>query len=231
MSTAVIHQPDFLSWLGFFHRLLHADVYIALDCVQFVSRTSRSWTHRDKIKTPRGEKWLTLGVRRAPLGTQIRRIELSDAADWRAANLSLLRENYRGAAHFDAIYTRIEALYAMPCTLLADFNLASIRLLLELFAIDIPIRLASELEPAGASNERLVDILVKAGAGCYLSGLGARDYFRAEPFAAAGIEVRWQEFRHPVYPQLHGDFIPFLSSIDMLFNCGIERSRDILRSC
>jgi hypothetical protein len=40
-----------------------------------------------------------------------------------------------------------------------------------------------------------------------------------ERFAQAGIAVRWQEFKHPVYPQLHGEFVSHLSVVDWLFNC------------
>jgi len=42
--------------------------------------------------------------------------------------------------------------------------------------------------------------------------------------------IEWQEFDHPIYPQLYGDFVPMLSAIDMLFNCGVAQSREILRS-
>ena len=71
-KVAVIHQPDFLPWPGFFHRLLRADLYIALDHVQFVTGTSRSWTHRDRIKTTSGPRWLSLSTQKAPLDTPIR---------------------------------------------------------------------------------------------------------------------------------------------------------------
>jgi hypothetical protein len=81
--SVVIHQPDFLPWLGYFHRLLKADLFIALDQVQFVTGTSRSWTHRDMIKSPQGAKWLSLRVQKAPFGTPIRDILLAPGADWR----------------------------------------------------------------------------------------------------------------------------------------------------
>ena len=227
--TAVIHQPDFLPYLGFFDRLLHADVFVLLDTAQYVNATSRSWTNRDKIKTPQGERWITVSVGSAPHGTPINRIALSDKVDWRANHLNLLQANYRKAAYFAEIYPRLAALYAQPTGLLADFNRASIELLLDLFDIRIEIVLASALKATGRSNELLVTILQEVGATRYLSGVGARDYFRPEPFAAAGIEVTWQDFSHPEYPQLNGPFIPYLSGIDLLFNCGIARSRDILR--
>jgi hypothetical protein len=230
-KTVVIHQPDFLPHLAFFHRFLQADLYVVLDTVQYVDGTSRSWMNRDKIKTPKGERWLTVSVKNAPRGTPIREIELSTATDWRADNLNLLRENYRHAAGFAEIYPRIEALYRRDCRLLADFNLRSIELLLDLLGIRIPLIMAHDLRPAGTKNALLVDLLRKVGATRYLSGPGARAYLDPAPFEAAGIEVRWHEFRHPLYPQLHGEFVPFLSSIDLLLNCGAGESAKLIRSC
>ena len=46
-KTTVIHQPDFFPYLGFFHRLVKADLFIIFDHVQFVRR---GWHNRDKIK-------------------------------------------------------------------------------------------------------------------------------------------------------------------------------------
>ena len=230
MRTVVIHQPDFLPWLGFFDRLRRADLYIALDTAQFVSGTSRSWTHRDRIKTARGPRWLSLSVRKAPLGTPIYEVMLAPDRRWRDDNLNLLRESYQRAPYFGEIFPRVEALYEGAQERLAQMTLESIDLLCTLLGVSVERRLSSTMRPAGSSNEMLADLLSKAGATHYLSGQGARAYFRPEPFARAGIEVQWQAYSHPVYPQLHGAFVPMLSAIDMLFNCGIEQSRTILRS-
>ena len=109
--------------------------------------------------------------------------------------------------------------------------MASIRMLLELFDIKVDIEYSSNLNTTKTKSERLVEILTQVDATHYLSGMGAKDYHQDKPFDDAGIEVIWQDFTHPVYPQLYGEFIPYLSSVDMLFNCGIEKSREILRSC
>jgi len=229
-KIVVIHQPDFLPYLGFFQRLVKADLYVALDHVQFVNGTSRSWMHRDIIKSPRGSQWLSLSVRKAPRDTAINAIDLADF-DWKSRNLNLIRQNYKGAPYFDEIFPELEKLYAMPCSKLCEFTIVSIEMLLRLFDINIPRVNSSSLQPAGNKNELLVDILTKAEATHYLSGVGARDYFDPAPFFDAGIEVIWQNFTHPVYPQLYNEFIPYLSSIDLLFNCGIDKSREILRGC
>lgn len=228
-KTVVIHQPDFVPYLGFFQRFLSADQFIVLDHVQFVTGTSRSWTHRDKIKTPAGEQWITLSVRKAPLGTPIDQIELSTSVDWATANLNLLKQNYRHAPFFDEVLPLVTQLYEAPPRLMADFNLRSIELLMDLLDVRLPWVRSSSLQPEGSSNELLIDLLGKVGATHYLSGNGARGYMQPEKFAQAGIEVVWQNFVHPVYPQQFGAFVPYLSSLDALFNCGIAATRHILR--
>ena len=113
---------------------------------------------------------------------------------------------------------------------MVDFNLYAIKLLLNIFDINIKIYFSSEFNLKTKSNQLLVDLLEKVNATHYLSGIGAKNYHKDEPFKEANIKVVWQDFKHPVYPQLHGEFIPYLSSIDLLFNCGIKKSREILRS-
>lgn len=228
-KTVVIHQPDFVPYLGFFHRFLAADLYIALDHVQFVNGTSRSWTHRDKIKTPQGERWLTLSTKKAGRDTPINQIELSDTVDWIGANLNQLEQNYRKAPYYGEVMPRVSALYERPSRTLSDFNLRSIEILMDMLDVRVPFVLSSTLDPHGQKNEMLIDLLQKVGATRYLSGTGARDYMALDLFRAAGIEVLWQEFIHPVYPQQFGEFVPYLSTLDALFNCGVQGARELLR--
>ena len=227
--SVVIHQPDFLPWLGYFHRLTGADLFIALDHVQFVTGTSRSWTHRDMIKTPQGAKWLSLRVQKASFGTPIRDIQLAPGEDWRRDNLNLIQENYRKAPYFAKVFPRLEELYARPTLNMAEMNLASLDLLEDVLDVRTPRLISSQMSPQGSSTAMLVDLLQKAGATRYISGQGARAYLDQNMFAQAGIELVWQAFRHPLYPQLHGEFLPMLSSVDALFNCGLEGTRALLK--
>lgn len=143
--------------------------------------------------------------------------------------MNLIRENYRKAEYYDEIEPYINDLYSFQCEKMVDFNMESIRMLMKLFDIRIETVMAGSLQAVGKSNELIVNIVKELGYRRYLSGVGARDYYAPEPYEQAGIEVIWQEFAHPVYPQQFGEFIPYLSSIDLLFNCGIEKSRRILR--
>lgn len=229
-KTAVIHQPDFIPYLGFFHRLLHADLLIVLDHVQFTKGGSECWTHRDKIKTPNGAKWLTLPVEKCPTQTPINEILLSDKDDWRTQHLNIIKENYKRSPFFNKFFPTMEKLYAFKCKKMADFNMNSIQILLHLFNIDIEILKSSTVTPTGKSNEMLADLLQKVGAKQYISGIGALDYFDPAPFLKKGITVTWQKFEHPVYQQLHGKFVPYLSSIDLFFNKGYVQAKKTLHT-
>ncbi len=228
-KTVVIHQPDFVPYIGFFQRFLNADLYIVLDHAQFVNGSSRAWTHRDKIKTAAGEKWLSISTKKVPRNTAINQVELSTEINWKEKNLQLLDINYKNAPFYREIIPIVEKLYSESCERLAEFNLKSIEMLMELLDIKIPWMLSSNMDPQGSKNELLVDLLQKAEATSYLSGVGAKAYLEEKPFLDANIKVVWQEFEHPVYPQQFNEFIPYLSSLDMLFNCGIIQSRKILR--
>lgn len=230
-KLVVIHQPDFMPYLGFFQRLLRADIYIVMDNVQYV-RGSRTQTSRDKIKTAKGEKWINVGVQKPVFKCRIDDVNLSQDEQWRERSLNLIKENYKKADYFCEIYPYLESLYSLKCSRMIEFNMASIKMLIELFGIeDIEIKYASELAVEGKSNQLIINLVKAAGCRRYLSGTGAKAYYIHEMYEEAGIEVVWQKFEHPIYKQQFDGFIPYLSSIDLLLNCGIEHSREILRNC
>jgi hypothetical protein len=218
-KVVVIHQPDFVPYLGFFHRFLHADMYIALDHVQYVNGSSRAWTHRDKIKTAQGEKWLAVSVKKAPRDIAISQIELSTEIDWQQANLRLLEQNYRKAPCYNELMPEIERLYALPFYLLRDFNMASIEMLMDMLDVRIPWVWSSSLDPAG-TKKRIIGGLVAKGFRHALSFRhGCAGLFSARTFCQGGHRSGLaKDFNHPVYAQQFGDFVPYLSALDVLFN-------------
>ena len=58
-----------------------------------------------------------------------------------------------------------------------------------------------------------------------MSGDAARDYVDESLFTRENIVVEWQNFAHPIYPQQHGAFVPYLSALDLVLNCGDESAR------
>ncbi len=80
--------------------------------------------------------------------------------------------------------------------------------------------MSSSLGIDAKGQSLLIEICKRLGANAYVSLSTAKKYINKDLFQREDIEVRFYPFRPIVYPQLWGDFIPNLSSIDLLLNCG-----------
>ncbi|MCK4417171.1 MAG: WbqC family protein [Candidatus Latescibacteria bacterium] len=220
-----VHQPQYLPWLGYFDKIDRAHLFVLLDIVQF---KKNEWQNRNRIKTAQGWQWLTVPVTyRFP--QRIDQVKINLQSNWARKHLLTLKSNYYRAPYFSDYFSTFENILTQNWQSIATLNIRLVRELTELLGISTPLRLASELgdfpeEP----DERLIAICKHLGAEVYLAGLGGRNYMNLEKFRKAGIEVVFQEFKHPVFPQLYGDFLPNLSVVDLLFNCG-EQSLRIIR--
>ncbi|MDY7000166.1 MAG: WbqC family protein [Thermodesulfobacteriota bacterium] len=211
-----IHQPDFLPWLGFFDRWKRSDFFIVLDDVQFLRR---GWHHRDRIKTASGVQWLTVPVRKKGKYAQtIREVLIDNNRDWRKKHLRTIESAYRSAPNFERVFLALERVYAGENKRLIDLNMELLRFCARRMGIAVPTAFSSQWTVSGTGTRRLVELVAARGGDVYLTGLGSRDYLERGPFSDAGIKVAWQEFDHPVYPQLHGAFEKGLSVLDYLMN-------------
>ena len=211
------HQPQYLPWLGYLDKIDRADVFVLLDRVQF---KKNEWQNRNRIKRAGGWHWLTLPVRhRFPQG--IHEVEIADPR-WRRKHGRSLEVAYGQADHFGHEAGLMDAIFERDWSHLLDVNVKTIRHLTRRFGIETPMFLASDFENLSESHadERLISLCRLLEADTYLAGAGGRDYMDLARWKRAGIRVEFQEFRHPVYPQLHGSFTAGLSAVDLLFNCG-----------
>jgi len=208
-----IHQPDFMPWLGFFERWRNCDLYIVLDDVQFLRR---GWHNRDKIKTPQGAAWLTVPVQQKGHYTQTIRDTMLDGDAWKRKHLATIRATYSKAPCFGELFPGLEAIYARPHSGLVEFNIELLLFFAFRLGIRTPMTFASEARIQESGTARLVQLCLRHNADVYITGTGSRGYLEENLFAQEGIQVEWQEFLHPTYPQLHGRFIPGLSILDSM---------------
>ena len=221
-----IHQPHYLPWLGYLAKWAAADLFIFLDVVQY---EKNGWQNRNRIKTPDGARWLTVPVH-ARLGTPIAEVVIDGSRAWPARHLRAIEQAYARAAWLPAYRADLAELYARPWTHLAPLATASALWLARSIGITTPVRLASELHVTSAdATGRLVALCRAVSADTYLAGADGARYMDLGQFAAAGIGVLAQRYEHPVYPQIHGEFVPFLSALDLLLATG-DQALAILRN-
>jgi len=209
-----IHQPDFLPWLGFFDRWQKSDLYIVLDDVKFLRR---GWHHRDRIKTKDGARWLTVPViKKGKYHQIIRDVKIDNRTNWRYKHLKAIESNYKKAPKFEHCFTKITEIYEKKHLFLIDLNMELLHLIASELGITTSNVFASDYDVKSTSTQRLVDLVKEVGGTGYLTGLGSRNYLAESVIEKENVKVIWQEFKEPVYRQLHGEFIPMLSSLDYL---------------
>jgi len=218
---AVVLQPTYLPWVGYFGMIDIADTFVFYDDIQF---SVQSWQQRNKIKSTNGNwMWLSVPIIRN-FGQNIDEVQINNASNWRKKHWSSIYQSYAKAPCFKDCKEEIERIYQKEWEYLSDLSIAIIEKLSELLGVDIPkfIKSSELTDIAGEKSDRLLFLLEKMGADEYISGPAAKDYIEIDKFKEKGIKLYWYEYQHPVYPQIKGEFIPYLSAIDLLFNTGDE---------
>lgn len=232
MKRVAIHQPNFLPWLGYFHKISLVDLFVFLDDVQFPR--GKTFGNRVKIKASNGELWLTVPVLSKGDLMNFNEIEINNTFPWQRKILKTIELSYRKARYFEKYQDGFSMVFNTPYGKLIDLNIAMIKYLADALGISAAFLLSSEIpfKTNVKAEEKIITILKQTAATDYISGSGAGSlrYIDENRFKLENIRIEWQKFLSPVYPQLWGQYIPDLSIIDLLFNCGDE-SIEILRNC
>lgn len=220
MKRMAVIQSNYIPWKGYFDIIHDVDLFIFHDDLQY---TKSDWRNRNKIKTAKGAEWMTI-----PVGTDERRlicdVEIKDSG-WQKKHWSLIKSHYGRAPHlirytdfFEDIYLRRRWL---NLSVLNQYLIVSIAR--DLLGIHTEFADSRKFAPCGMKQDRLIDLLKKAGCSYYLSGPAAKDYIEPELFARTGIELAWKSYAgYPEYPQLFPPFEHGVTILDLLFNVGPE---------
>jgi hypothetical protein len=108
LKKIAILQSYYIPWRGYFDMIAAVDEFILYDDMQF---TRRDWRNRNKIKTPKGEQWLSVPVQvKGKYHQKIKETQI-DGSAWQKSHWGTLRQNYSKAQFFDEIASWLEPLY------------------------------------------------------------------------------------------------------------------------
>ena len=221
-------QPTYLSWSGYFDLIDQCDVFVLLDSVQF---EKRSWQQRNRVKGPQGEIWLTVPVLSKGRPEQrIFEVEIDRSRNFETKHLKTIHHCYGKARFYERYIGNLTAILSKGHHHLVELNIELIQWFRrELGIVREPLR-SSSLDVSGKRVDLLLTICKTVGADRYVSPPGSRVYLdQNNMFAMNGIELVYQDYAPPPYTQLHGEFLPSLSVLDLLLNEG-DGSLSVIRS-
>ena len=182
---AVIHQPMYFPYPGFFHKLSMADVFVVMDRAQFTPRVHKSEQNPGHPRTSladcpdqesaevlphpgRGDQQL------ACRGKTTTGARFSSHTPIRSTSISIGTISRGSTGRLD------RPVVPQP----GDAE----RWRWGGWASNVRVIRESELNVSSKSTQRLVDICEQIGADTYVSGKGGRDYMDEALFASRGLE-------------------------------------------
>ncbi len=225
-----IHQPSYFPWLGLLQKIAKSDVFILLDEVQL---TDSAFQHRNLLLTNDGKaKFLTIPfVRKGYLEKPFSKLEIPDQK-WQKTHLNFVFNNYKKHPFFSEIFPMLEVFYSRDYENLLDAVRESMFLVLDCFKIKTEIIYQSNLSYAKdlKKGDLIMNLINCVGADIYLSGQGAKSYLDESAFGKS-VLLEYDEFKHPIYNQKNvSQFVAGLSSLDILFNLGCQKSIELFMS-
>lgn len=231
MKKVAISQSNYIPWKGYFDNIACVDEFILYDDMQY---TKRDWRNRNKIKTPKGLKWLTIPVEvKGKFYQKINETNISDQL-WFKKHINLLKQNYSNAKHYNSMLTYIEETYNKASKLdnLSEINNIFIKRICSFLNIKTKITLSSEYKVFGGNpTDQLVNICLQTGATDYYTGSAAKNYIDELSFKEKGINIHYFDYSGYIeYEQLHGEFDHGVSILDLMFNEG-KSANKFLKYC
>jgi len=226
--TVAIMQPTYLPWMGYFSLMNKVDKFIFLDTVQF---SKRSWQQRNQIKTLPGSQWLTVPVfTKGKRDQKIMNVEIDYSRDFPHSHILSLEKNYKKTPYFDKYMPSLQNILLSNKLFLSDLTLEIITWVAEELQISTKTYRSSNFDVSGVKDELLAKLCVQLNASEYISPPGSSEYLEtSKAFKNRDINVRYFNFSHPTYSQKFGDFLPYMSILDLLFNCG-PKSKDFIKN-
>ena len=225
--SVVISQPMYFPWPGLLEQIKLCDIFVDYNDVQF---SKGSLFNRVQIKTEHGTRWLTVPLKNVRLGQLIRETEIDQSKNWQQAHMDQLNHAYGKALFRRDVIDLVTGVFDARAHYLGELAFASMNALLNYFpAIKANRNFvdSSNLNIDGASTQRVIDICAAVQGRSYVTGHGARHYLDHEAFERQGIAVEYIDYGLQSYRQLHGAFTPYISTLDLIANCGIDGSNYI----
>ena len=205
------------------------DEFFILDEVQY---TKRDFRNRNRIKTPKGVRWITIPVKvKNKYFQKINETKIADES-WAESHWDIIKQNYFKAKYFNDYKIIFENLYSnINSNNLSKINFRFIKAINSILDIKTKISYPNKIVTNYKDkNLRLLEICINANAGIYLSGPSAKKYLNLSIFENFNINVEWMSYDdYTEYDQLFPPFNHFVSILDLIFNHGLN-SKKYLKS-
>lgn len=220
-----VMQPYFFPYLGTYQLAQAVDAFVFYDDAAFIKQ---GYINRNAILCHGEAQRFSLPVRDI---SSFRPIHAHHyIGPWRPF-LERLRQCYRRAPMFDAVFPLVEAVALDPDENVAHKNALSFTRVFDYLGLARDWSFASRhaLPDDLRAQARVLALCAREGATTYVNAAGGRALYQPEAFAAVGVDLRFISNEAAPYEQGGAAFTPNLSMIDLLMHCPPAAVRERLQ--
>lgn len=226
MKLAIM-QPYFFPYIGYFQLINAVDKFVLLDDVNYIKK---GWINRNRILVSNMEYLFTIPVKDASQNKRINEIFLVEEDIWKTKLLKTLEASYKKAPFYNVTISMIKNLINSNEKNLSKYIFNSLEQLNSYLGITTKIISSTSVYKNSClkGQNRIIDICRKENTDVYINAIGGMSLYSRDEFVKDGFELRFIRPRKVEYPQYDGQFIPWLSIIDVIMFNSKENIKTIL---
>ncbi|SHI40936.1 WbqC-like protein family protein [Clostridium cavendishii DSM 21758] len=220
------HQPNYLPYPGLIGKIMMSDKFMYVTKVQF---ERKSWQNRNNIKTNEGATLLTVPIlKKGKFDQLICDVKINNDLNWRKKHFNSIILNYKNAKFYSTYIDFFEDLYKKDWINLSELDIYIMNYIINELSIKTEILYDKDFYFEGNKTDFLVDMCKKTNCDTYISNKGSENYVEIGVFTQNSLNHKYINYIGTKYTQLHGEFINNMSIIDMLFNEGATKTKEII---
>lgn len=213
-----IMQPYFMPYIGYFQLIDAVDCFVIYDDVNYIKK---GWINRNNIQLNQQTHLFSLPLQSMSQNKHINETRLDANPAWKLNWLKTIRQSYRKAPFFDAVYPLLEEIMGYEDQNLARFCSHSLQKTSSYLQLKTRFVASSEIEKDNTlkGQDKILELCEKLHATDYINAIGGMELYDRKAFSDAGIALHFLKTNPVAYRQFKDEFIPWLSIIDvMMFN-------------
>ena len=160
---------------------------------------------------------------------KITNTKIDKSTNFKKKLIKKIQQNYSKSKFFKDYNELIQNLILKDFENISEMNIFIIKEICKIIEINAKFYKSSELNVDGRKTQKLINICKKLGVDNYISVEGSKNYLNEnlKMFIDNKINLNFFKFDEIKYETFYNKFIPKLSIIDLLFNCGINTNKII----
>lgn len=210
---AAVMQPYLFPYIGYYQLVCSSDVFVFYDDVNYIKR---GYINRNAILLNGSAHRFTLPVPGASQNVLINTLKFSEDV---SKILLTIDQAYKKSNYYSQIMPLIEKVLTQKDREITSLCMAGVEVVFDYLGLQKPKLLRSsdlKYDRSLSAADRLIEISKLNGCSVYVNSPGGRKLYNKEHFQEKGVKLQFINPEISEYSQNSGEFVPYLSMIDVL---------------